>query len=641
MILGLNFGHDSAVSILDSTGRCLLNYTSERHSRVKHASGLKLSLIKKALDSVSTEIENIAFVAITSTQCYELLLENDLDDEEVNLVYGHTGKHPVSHPIPNLHQLNGTMVTNTIMKNWIQKNEYYLRICQFGDPFGSKVVSFPYLTWYGSPELWNKPLKLDQIRDTNYSQIVRSNEAQKLFAYPCTLKIFGKSIPAYAIQHHISHIAYAFYSFDKNDMMLISHDGGFYEGGPNNGLICYGYENKIYPICPHHLRVGDFYDRVGVHIGFELMGSAGKVMGLSAYGKPKYYHRAFVGNYFDNKSHFGGMPIHESFLREAHKIADINQVNVTPENITIGFKADLAASIQKVLEETMLELTSVTSHIRYKHFKNCKNLALSGGTALNCPANSLIYQSGYFDNVFIPPAVDDSGLALGAAKYLYYHVLNSKRKVNNCRNNKKSMAYLGSSFHKHEVEEYLKDNNLKYDVDTDYMKAVKHLMSGGICGFFSGRSEHGPRALGSRTILADPRVKSNWEKTNEIKRREKWRPFAPIILENKVDEYFFSCPHDSPFMLFNGVVKSNQIPAVTHVDNSARVQTVSEETGKIHGLLNLFYHKTSCPILLNTSFNGPGEPIVDSIDNAVKAFKRLGLTALWIEGFWLEKSDAK
>ena len=223
------------------------------------------------------------------------------------------------------------------------------------------------------------------------------------------------------------------------------------------------------------------------------------------------------------------------------------------------------------------------------------------------------------------------------SNFKYEQETNSKRRVSDRTNINKSVAYLGRSFTEHQVQQYLRENNIKYTTDTDCKKAVEHLIRGGICGFFSGRSEHGPRALGSRTILADPRVKSNWEKTNIVKKREKWRPFAPIVLEDKVDEYFFACPYDSPFMLFNGLVKSNRIPSVTHVDNSSRIQTVSNETGKIYELLTIFFEETNCPVLLNTSFNGPGQPIVDSIDDAVSTFNRLGLTGLWIEGFFLEK----
>ena len=231
---------------------------------------------------------------------------------------------------------------------------------------------------------------------------------------------------------------------------------------------------------------------------------------------------------------------------------------------------------------------------------------MSGGCALNCPANSMLHRIGRFSEIFVPPSVDDSGLALGAA-FLTTHDLFDIPRVKHDPYSSTS-AYLGRSWSKSQVKAAIAANVSDILIEEPLNapdQAAKDLANNRIIAWFEGRSEIGPRALGNRSILANPRFKENWRRTNEIKTREHWRPFAPAVLEEKSDEWFEGAPSISPFMLFTAQVKSKSLPAVTHVDGSARVQTVGKQCGGIRKVLESLDQRTGVPVVLNTSFNGP------------------------------------
>jgi carbamoyltransferase len=302
---------------------------------------------------------------------------------------------------------------------------------------------------------------------------------------------------------------------------------------------------------------------------------------------------------------------------------------------------DLAASIQSVIEDSLL---SVAAHLH--HLTGEDNLCMAGGVALNCVANGRLLSESPFERIWVQPASGDSGGALGAALLVWHRYLGNARKPSSGAEDGQAGSLLGTSYSTREIRAYLTSQNAVFDnLDQETMlKSTAELLNqGAIVGWFQGRMEFGPRALGNRSILADSRHPDMCDEVNlRIKYRESFRPFAPAVLEEEFSEYF-ELDGVSPYMLLVTRVnedKRAQIPAVTHVDGSARVQTVSAQTNPLfHGLLRDFREVSGCPVLLNTSFNVRGEPIVESPEQAYNCFMRTGMDALVIDQFLLRKDE--
>ena len=318
---------------------------------------------------------------------------------------------------------------------------------------------------------------------------------------------------------------------------------------------------------------------------------------------------------------------------------------------------DIAASIQKITEEIMLNLSKSLQ----KEFK-IKNLCLAGGVALNCVANGKILKEKIFDNIWVQPAAGDAGGSLGAALAYWHLELMKDREI--IKSDSMKGSYLGPEYDQEYIEKELNEIGAKYEKlkdDEIYEKTIKSLIKGDAVGWFQGRMEFGPRALGARSILGDPRSEKMQKNLNlKVKYRESFRPFAPSVLENEVTKWF-DIEKTSPYMLMvanvnkNKVIKmSNEekklfgieklnikrstIPAVTHVDYSARIQTVNQNTNQRYfNLISKFYEKTGCPILINTSFNVRGEPIVNTPKDAFSCFMGTELDTLVIGNFFLKK----
>ncbi|HVP36787.1 MAG TPA: carbamoyltransferase C-terminal domain-containing protein, partial [Terriglobales bacterium] len=303
-----------------------------------------------------------------------------------------------------------------------------------------------------------------------------------------------------------------------------------------------------------------------------------------------------------------------------------------PESEITKFHQDVASSLQKVTEDIVLKMAN---HL-YKE-TGLKNLCLAGGVALNCLANSRILKETPFKELFIQPGSSDAGGAVGVAAYVYYTLLNNQRKF------VWKDAYLGPGYSQAEIKDFLirKGICFKEYNGQELLKITARLLSEqNIIGWYQGRMEFGPRSLGNRSILADPRRGENKDRVNQkVKYRETFRPFAPSILWEKAKEYF-EIDRESPFMLLTFKVKSREIPAVTHVDNSARLQTVKREENELfYDLLSEFYSLTGCPALLNTSFNLRGEPIVCTPEEAYLSFMRSGMDYLILGNYVLDKKE--
>ncbi len=462
--------------------------------------------------------------------------------------------------------------------------------------------------------------------------------------------------------HHLSHAASAFFPSPFEEAIILTADGvGEWATttvgvGKNNHL-----EIKKEIHFPHSL--GLLYSAFTYYTGFKVNSGEYKLMGLAPYGKPIYEEK--VKQLIDIKED-GTFRLDQKYFNYATGLTMTNdkfdilfgQKPRDPKNEKISqFHMDIAASIQKVTEEIMIKLSKA---LRKEY--NIKNLCLAGGVALNCVANGKILEEKIFDNIWIQPAAGDAGGSLGAAMALWHIEHGNIRKINPLDNMKGS--YLGTEFSQLQIEEELKSvgaNFETFDYENMIDKTSDYLSNEKAVGWFQGRMEFGPRALGSRSILGDPRSDKMQRNLNlKVKYRESFRPFAPSVLREDLSNWF-DINVDSPYMLLVaninpekkiemsdeqkklfGIeklnIKRSEIPAVTHVDYSARVQTVSKNTNnRYYDLILKFKEKTGCPVIVNTSFNVRGEPIVNTPIDAFNCFMGTELDYLVIGNCILDK----
>ena len=464
--------------------------------------------------------------------------------------------------------------------------------------------------------------------------------------------------------HHLSHAASAFFPSPFEEAVVLTADGvGEWATttlaiGKGNNL-----EIKKEIHFPHSL--GLLYSAFTYYTGFKVNSGEYKLMGLAPYGLP-IYEDTIKSNLIDIKED-GSFHLDQSYFNYATGLTMTNKkfdnlfgqkVRDSKHEKLTQFHMDIAASIQKVTEDIMIKLIKSLK----KEF-NISNLCLAGGVALNCVANGKILKEKIFNNIWVQPAAGDAGGSLGAALALWYIEQNNPRKVN--PNDSMQGSYLGPEFLQKEIEEQLDKAGAKYEIFKDEElldKTATDLSNEEAIGWFQGRMEFGPRALGGRSILGDPRSEKMQKNLNlKVKYRESFRPFAPSILKEDLSEWF-DINVDSPYMLMVaninkdktikmtqdqknlfGIdklnVKRSEIPAVTHVDYSARIQTVHKETNeKYFRLIEKFKEKTNCPILVNTSFNVRGEPIVNTPLDAFNCFMGTDLDKLVIGNCYLDKN---
>jgi carbamoyltransferase len=442
-------------------------------------------------------------------------------------------------------------------------------------------------------------------------------------------EIAGCEIPdAKLIQvpHHLAHAAGAFYSSGSPESLILTLDG---YGEKESSLWAIGAGREICSLGSMALptSLGMLYQVITAFLGFRAFGDEYKVMGLAAYGKPNVWKRAFQrlveplsdGTYFVEAI---TRPNLLPFLRET--FGDLGS------DYDYRRKADVAAALQTTLEETVLHLLT---ELRKRN--SIKRVCLSGGVALNSCLNSRILRSRLFDEVFIQPAASDDGTSLGAALYAHHNLLGGPR-TKPIRH-----VFWGSCYEDAQIEAALhRTGDVRWKKSRNVESETARLLADGkTVGWFQGRSEMGPRALGSRSILADPRSASVRVRLNRIiKNREAFRPFAPAVANEHARDYFdVPAGTAAPFMLITFPAhpeRINSIPAVVHVDGTARIQTVTaQDNPRFYRLLQRFCALTQVPVLLNTSFNRAGEPMVNSPDDALRCLLSSGLDALVIEEY--------
>jgi carbamoyltransferase len=476
---------------------------------------------------------------------------------------------------------------------------------------------------------------------------------------------FNDDKKIYFSDHHLSHAASAFFPSPFNEAIVLTADG---VGEWATTTVAIGRGNNLEIKKEIHFphSLGLLYSAFTYYAGFKVNSGEYKLMGLAPYGKPIYEDK-IKNNLIDIKED-GSFHIDQSYFNYATGLTMTNDKfdnlfgqkvrNAKHEKLT-QFHMDIAASIQKVTEDTMIKIAK-----SLKEEFNIPNLCLAGGVALNCVANGKILKEKIFDNIWIQPAAGDAGGSLGAALALWYIEQNNPRTVDH--NDSMQGSYLGPEYSQKEIEEQLDKVGAKYKVFNDQElleKTASDLSNEEAIGWFQGRMEFGPRALGGRSILGDPRSEKMQKNLNlKVKYRESFRPFAPSILKEDLTEWF-DLNVDSPYMLMVsninndktiemtedqknlfGIdrlnIKRSKIPAVTHVDYSARIQTVHKETNERYfRLIEKFKEKTNCPILVNTSFNVRGEPIVNTPIDAFNCFMGTDLDKLVIGNCYLDKKN--
>ena len=593
-ILGVSaFYHDSAAALIEN-GHILAAAQEERFTRKKHDSGFPAHAISYCLDEAQTSMSEVDHVVFYDKPFlkFERLLET-------YLAFAPRGFQSFKMAIPI----------------WLKEKLFQK------DLLRKKFQSFdPNIDW---------PSKL-------------------LFA-----------------EHHQSHAASAFYPSPFDEAVVLTMDG---VGEWATTSVAIGKGNRLDVIKEMHFphSLGLLYSAFTYYMGFKVNSGEYKLMGLAPYGEPRFKH-IILDNLIDLKPD-GTFRLDQRYFDYCTGLRMTNQKfdalfegpARTPDELLTQKHMDLAASIQAVTEEIVLRLTrSLAKEMRIE------NLCLAGGVALNCVANGKVLRDGAFKRIWVQPAAGDAGGALGAALSAYYLFEGAQRSASTGADSMRG-AYLGPAYADEDVIERLTAAGANFTLMSDDQiieDTVCALSDGKAVGWFQGRMEFGPRALGGRSILGDPRSPSMQKTLNlRVKYRESFRPFAPSVLREDVSQWF-ELDNDSPYMqivadvvgyrrrtmtndekaLF-GIEKLNltrsEIPAVTHVDYSARIQTVHRETNpRYHQLLNKFKAATGCPVLVNTSFNVRGEPIVCTPEDAFRCFMGSDIEVLVIGNCFLKKED--
>jgi carbamoyltransferase len=511
---------------------------------------------------------------------------------------------------------------------------------------GISVEDVDHLGFYDKPML-----KLERLLLSHLQNFPKSKE-QFLHGMPNWMKEklpikrvvqqkLGWKRPVWFAEHHVSHAASSFLCSPFEEAAILTVDGvgewatSTWGVGRGNGLELQG-EIRF----PHSL--GLLYSAITAYLGFKVNSAEYKVMGLAPYGEPKYVDLlkqvidiADDGSFRLDMQYF----VFDWDMRMTNEafFEHMGRPPREPESPLEDFHKDVARSVQEIVNEIMVKQATAL-HER----TGLPNLCLAGGVALNCVANGHVLRDTPFENVFVQPAAGDAGGALGVALYIHCMVLDQPRVWT------LETAQWGPAFSPDEIESVLQHYGAtytRYDEAELVAEAARHIADSKVVGWFQGRMEYGPRALGGRSILGDPRVVDMRDRINlKIKFREGFRPFAPSVLAERAADWFDLRGHDSPYMLLVADVLENKrtIPAVTHVDGSARIQTVHAETTPLyHALISEFEAQTGCPLVINTSFNVRGEPIVCTPEDAFECFIRTHMDTLVVGPFVLRKEDQK
>jgi len=509
---------------------------------------------------------------------------------------------------------------------------------------GIEVNDLDYVVFYDKPFI-----KFERMLITYLATFPRSLPSfskampiwlkEKLWMPKAIERGFGYEGEVLFAEHHQSHAASAFLPSPFDEAAILTIDGVGEWATATQG-VGRGNEIELFKEIRFPHSLGLLYSAFTYYLGFKVNSAEYKVMGAAPYGEPKYYET--ILEHLVDLREDGSFKLNMKYFAYDYGLTMTNQrfaklfgrPRREPESDMEDFHWNMAASVQKVTEEVVLRM------VRDLHQRtDLANLCMAGGVALNCVANGRIIRESPFDELWVQPAAGDAGGALGAALFVENCVMDRPRKL------RMDHAYWGPHYSDQEIRRFLDDRGAPYKAlphDEMIAETARRLDADqAVVGWFQGRLEWGPRSLGSRSILADARNQENWKRVNlKIKFRESFRPFAPAVLAEKASDWF-EIDRESPYMLLVCQVKEGrEIPAVTHVDGSARLQTVTRDTHpEFYDLLGRFDQRTGCPVLINTSFNVRGEPIVCTPEDAYLCFMRTDMDVLALGSQILDKRD--
>ena len=505
------------------------------------------------------------------------------------------------------------------------------------------VYDIDYIAFYEKPYLKFQRVVLDHLKSFPFSINNFLREMPHWLDDRLIIPIILKKEMCYEkevffIKHHLAHAASAFFSSPFKEAAIITADG---VGEWATTTIGKGKDNEIQVSKELHYpdSLGLLYSAITTYLGFKANSGEGKVMALADYGEPVFLDKFKEiinikkdGSFKINQKYFG---FNKGSKMYSNKFIKIFGKPRLPETEIEQIHYDIAASLQRIIEEILIVIS------RDVHKKTAlKNLCLAGGTFLNCVANSKILEETSFKNIFIQPAAGDSGGAVGAALYVYHSLLKKRREY------VMDNAYIGPEFSESQIKKFLLNNNIEFRklTDSELTKyTAKKIAQDKIIGWFQGRMEWGPRALGNRSILANPCNKNMKDILNKkVKHREWFRPYGVAILKEELNK-FFDLNSESPFMLLVGKVKNSKkdlIPSVIHVNGTSRIQTITKEENEIfYKLINEFDKITEIPMIINTSFNDKEEPIVCTPNDAYSCFMKTKMDCLVLGNFFIEKYE--
>lgn len=624
IVVGLNFAHDAGVSVVDN-GRTVAVLQRERFTRTKRSALLTTEFVEFSLKSAGVSWSDVDAVAVSTSQSWPFVF---LDPNELSVMVDLSTAGRFGLGGPALDAIREG-------ERWIRRMDPNARarvpgFFHTGGAYTEYLTDsvndldldasvFANVDWPYQAPWWRGAVQADDLagwcRQIPKLRLVRQGYM------PATATLRGVPKPALLVPHHLAHAANAFYQSDRERAAIYTIDNG--EGNSHSrgyvgGIYAYGEGERLIPVGPIYASHGHLYQRVGERLRLGSGSAAGKLMGLAPYGQPRFFDRSLIGTAFDifgadyalgDKRERGAVlrPFDDVIRRRVDRLyEDPSAPTRHWEPDAMGadnlkaLDVDQAASVQTLFEENMLDSVRRFADALRVAGVSADTLCLGGGGALNCPSNSRMWREGPFGSVFVPPCCDDSGLPLGAALAVSHDALGIPRQPQSA--GRSEGAYLG----------------LSYD-SASMTRAID--------------------AAGS-AVVADPRGSGTWRRVNTVKRREYWRPFAPAVLEEKAAAWFEGAPAVSPFMLFTARVRSDRLPAITHVDGSARIQTVDPSSGGFRKVIEAFGGLTGVPVVLNTSFNGLGEPIVETPQEAVAFLLSSDVDAVYLGGVRLRRRDA-
>jgi carbamoyltransferase len=659
-ILGIHLGHDASVSVVKN-GILLTTVLQERLTRIRHDYGLEPGTIDLALLEASLSWSDIDEVAVTATQLMPAVIRGEFEELVIqDLAWSLSNRRDSSYQGRDWVSPKDEKKTLLISGSRFDATNDTINTVNLLTNRGVPPRLLTNMQWHllndslSGPRSLRRPVAIREVLERvkrylasmphDFSPSKQFQDIEVLFR--------GERKPGKFWAHHAAHAA-SNVMFDHTPRPIISHDGGL---GIQSGAVWDWTGKSLNMVTPHFLELGALYDYFGVHLGLGTLGPAGKLMGLAAYGPNDGAGRLPIpkGNIADWAMYLAQKTKNLSDGHSLHKtiwdlsVSKLKSLDLKleaigdPELVTEPAPSSLARMMQDYVERTFGEFASEVAMAFGR-----TSIGISGGFALNCPTNSSLYNllEGS-TNIVIEPHCEDGGCSVGSATLSHLESTGTLPMSASNPSASSSYAFAGPSdkvFRTSLAPEKLEALGLdSTECDDIGSEIAKLILDDKVVAIFSGPSEVGPRALGHRSILANPARKENWLRVNQIKRRENWRPFAPAVLEVELGRYFDGGPNSSPFMLFNYRVRPEflaQLGAITHVDGTSRVQTVDSHSQPLHTILLALKKLGLPPVVLNTSLNGPGEPIVQKAEEALRLLIDSEIDVLAIEStlIWRKK----